>query len=120
MQDFGPTSLSFNLVNVSIVDNKQWFENVGPENEYQTKMKSQLRKGGANALNVYLVSFSNSQSAGLLGYSTFPATYDEAPLDDGVVVLFTSLPGGTSVPFDEGRTLTHEGDPSEHLNDLER
>jgi len=71
-------------------------------------LQEKFRVGDASTLNVYLVSFDNTASKGLLGYATFPSDYEAAPKDDGVVVLYTSLPGGTAVPFNEGRTLTHE------------
>ena len=45
---------------------------------------------------------------GLLGYSTFPIMYNNNSVDDGVVILYSSLPGGATSPFNLGRTLTHE------------
>jgi len=75
---------------------------------YQTAMKNQLRLGGVNALNVYGVGFVSGSGAGLLGYATFPSSYASNPKDDGVVMLYSSVPGGTSAPYNLGRTLTHE------------
>lgn len=71
-------------------------------------MKKQLRRGGSNALNVYSVSFDNEGADGLLGYATFPSDYNGNPKDDGVVVRYSTLPGGTEVPTNLGRTMTHE------------
>jgi hypothetical protein len=44
-------------------------------------------------------------SGGILGYATFPQGSSAA--EDGVVIHYSSLPGGSS-PYDRGRTLTHE------------
>jgi len=81
---------------------------VGPDTPEQTAMKRRLRRGGPNALNIYTVSFDNEDSVDLLGYATFPDDYDDNPKDDGVIVRYSTLPGGTFAPTNLGRTLTHE------------
>ena len=44
-------------------------------------------------------------SGGILGYAQFPGGPSAT---DGVVVLYSSLPGGSAAPYNQGRTLTHE------------
>ncbi len=83
--------------------NAQWFAQVGPDSSLQTTMKRSLRKGGAAALNVYTVGFTSGSGEGLLGYSTFPSDYASDPTDDGVVILFSSLPGGSTANYNEGK-----------------
>lgn len=107
-KDYTGTGLSFKLVNTTRTMNAGWFNKAAPDSTEQTEMKNALRKGSANTLNVYSVGFTTGDAAGLLGYATFPADYAAYPKDDGVVMLYSSLPGGTMAPFNLGRTLTHE------------
>ncbi|KZW01094.1 zincin [Exidia glandulosa HHB12029] len=106
--DYEGSGISFTNAGADFTTNSAWFNSVGPDSSSQTTMKRQLRKGGANALNVYTVGFVSGSGAGLLGYSTFPSSYSGNPTDDGVVMLYSSVPGGTAANYDEGRTLTHE------------
>jgi hypothetical protein len=96
------TPFTFTLAGVDRTTNRQWYTCTGGSCE--KKMKSALRKGGAGDLNVY----SNNMGQGLLGWSTFPSDYARSPSMDGVVILFSSVPGGAAAPYNEGDTLTHE------------
>ncbi|KAG6866513.1 hypothetical protein C0991_003057 [Blastosporella zonata] len=105
---YASVGVSFTLANTTRTVNSGWFNNAAPDTAVQTAMKTALRQGGAADLNVYTVGFTSGSGAGLLGYSTFPSSYSGAPKDDGVVILYSSLPGGSSSPYDLGQTLTHE------------
>jgi len=106
--DYAGAGLSFTLAGTTHTHKKTWFEEVGPDSDLQTTMKKKLRKGTAKDLNVYTVGFVSGSGAGLLGYATFPADYESNPKDDGVVMLYSSVPGGTMENYSLGRTLTHE------------
>ncbi|KXN84751.1 hypothetical protein AN958_12178 [Leucoagaricus sp. SymC.cos] len=105
---YAGSGLTFTSAGVDHTTNANWFNQVGPSSSLQTSMKSALRKGGVNALNVYTVGFVSGSGAGLLGYSTFPSSYAGNPTDDGVVMLYSSVPGGSAAPYNLGQTLTHE------------
>jgi len=121
-QDYASVGVSWVLAGTTHTVNSDWFNNVGPDSSQQTDMKTSLRQGGAADLNVYSVgfvlqrvgtstkdtkhipfSFKSGSGQGLLGYATFPVDYSANPKDDGVVILFSSVPGGASAPYDLGR-----------------
>ncbi|KAH8915267.1 metalloprotease [Atractiella rhizophila] len=103
---YADSGISFKLAGTDRTKQATWFNTATDGTSAQTQMKTQLRKGGAADLNVYTVGFKDG--SGLLGYSTFPSDYSSDPDNDGCVILYSSLPGGSATPFDEGQTLTHE------------
>jgi hypothetical protein len=100
---FAPTGWSFELAGVDRTTNPAWFE-MGLGTTEERDAKTALRVGTAADLNIYTASL----GGGLLGWATFPVSYAVDPIDDGVVLLYASLPGGGAVPYDEGDTMVHE------------
>jgi hypothetical protein len=97
------TPFRFNLVSTSVTANDAWYT-AGYGSQAEQAMKSALRQGDAGDLNFY----TNNMGGGLLGWATFPTDYASNPINDGVVVLNSSLPGGSADPYNEGDTGTHE------------
>jgi hypothetical protein len=99
----GGFGVRFDLVEVDRTANDRWYA-MRSGSVVEEEAKTALRKGGADALNLY----SANTVGGMLGWSTFPASYASNPKNDGVVVFFSSLPGGSAEPYNLGDTATHE------------
>ena len=97
------TRFRFVLAGVTGTSNATWF-NMGYNSPEESAAKSALRQGGPESLNIYSANLEDS----LLGWATFPSSYNSNSTDDGVVVLYDSLPGGDAAPYNLGDTATHE------------
>ncbi|MEV1017120.1 zinc metalloprotease [Micromonospora sp. NPDC049801] len=95
------TAFAFRLDSINRVTNPSWYPIVDGSSA-ERSMKSSLRVGGKNTLNIYLGELSDD----LLGWATFPQRRLSSM--DGVVVLNESLPGGTATNYNQGDTGTHE------------
>ncbi|MBC8123204.1 MAG: zinc metalloprotease [Gemmatimonadaceae bacterium] len=97
------TGFSFFISSVDRTDNAFWF-GMTPGSTAEREAKTALVKSPTTTLNFYTA----NPSGGLLGWATFPWNLASAPTNDGVVVLYSSLPGGSAAPYNEGDTGTHE------------
>ena len=91
------TGFSFYLAGTDRFYNSTWHTD-----GQSTTYRSQTRKGGKNALNIWLLDFS------YLGIATFPWDYASNPSIDGIRVQYSSLPGGSATNFNLGKTASHE------------
>jgi hypothetical protein len=100
---YAGTGWTFNLVSVDRTTNSSWYT-AGPGTTAERNMKQALRQGTADDLNIY----TSNPGGGYLGWATFPSSYNSRPWDDGVVILYSSVPGGSAAPYNLGDTATHE------------
>lgn len=97
------TGFRFELQELNYIPTNRW-RNLEIGNSVEIDLKTSLKKGDSEALNVYIMPYLGEA----LGWSSFPWEYSSAPELDGVVIGKNNLPGGSGYPYDEGATLVHE------------
>ncbi len=100
---FSDTGFSFVIASVDYTDNASWYA-MRPGSMAERRAKQALAVDPHTTLNIYIAGL----DSGLLGWASFPADLDDNPVDDGVVVLNESLPGGGAWPYNLGDTAVHE------------
>ncbi len=100
---YGVHGIQFTKASVTRTEDARLFKmTMGSAAEREGKTK--LGKDTPKALNFYTAGI----GGGLLGWATFPSQLAADPALDGVVILHSSLPGGASAPYDQGKTAVHE------------
>lgn len=95
------TPALFQIDSVDFLDNATCFR-MTPGSAVEKMCKNAL----ARDPNIFLNFYTSNPGGGILGWATFPAPNLNS--SDGIVVLYSSLPGGAAFPFNEGDTGTHE------------
>lgn len=84
-------------------DNTNAFNNCYNSN-WENAIKSRLAVDPARTLNIYTC----NPAGGILGWAYFPNSFPESNYLHGVVLLYSTVPGGTAAPYNLGDTGTHE------------
>ncbi|GAA1783551.1 zinc metalloprotease [Streptomonospora arabica] len=95
------TGFGFDLAETTRTANNAWFSDFA---EHEEEIKDRLRQGGAETLNLYITDLGE----GVLGQAAFPQEYSSDPGNDGVVMSYRTVPGGSQQDFDRGYTAVHE------------
>ena len=97
---FASAGFQFVLTRTDETTNNNWYK--APPGSTSKEMRAALHQGTMAALNVY----SSSPDGGVLGFATLPSS--KAGDKDGVVILHSTVPGGSAAPYNKGATLVHE------------
>lgn len=93
----------FTTVSTSRTSNSTWYNGCYTTSTANA-MKAALAVSPSTTLNIYTC----NPSGGILGYAYFPNSFPENDTRHGVVLLYSSLPGGSAAPYNLGDTATHE------------
>lgn len=97
------TGYTFVKASVDRTANSKYFT-MTPGSRNEKNAKNALGINETSSLNFYTA----KPGQNLLGWATFPWNLAGNPSQDGVVIHYASLPGGTLAPYNLGGTATHE------------
>ena len=97
------TGYTFTLAGIERVNNRKWFT-MTPGSSAEIQAKNAMANTPGSALNIYTC----KPGQNLLGWAVFPWTSAAGTNQDGVVIHYNSLPGGSLAPYNLGGTATHE------------
>jgi hypothetical protein len=100
---FKKWGFKFKLQAVTRTNNNKWFNKCHKSGVYR-KMTKSLSVDPDKTLNIY----SCNPGGSLLGFAYLPGSSVTGTAQDGVVVLYSTLPNGTAAPYNLGDTGTHE------------
>lgn len=95
------TGFRFELAATRRWQNDDWFDRAVQE-EVHMPMRAATRQGGKNTLNIWSVKVPYE------GWSDFAWDAERLKATDGMLLNWTTLPGGSHPKHDEGKTASHE------------
>ena len=102
-ESFAGSGYSFQLQEIRRY-RKNRFATKCDKNGVERRMKRKHAVDVETTLNIY----SCRPGGGILGYAYLPSDLPEDDLRHGVVILYSSMPGGNAAPYNLGDTLVHE------------
>jgi len=101
---FSPMKVKFKENSAKTKNSKSFFK-MGHRSLAERKAKTQLQSiDPGTGLNFYTA----GPAGGILGWATFPYLLAGDPVMDGIVVLHSTMPGGSSPRYNLGVTAVHE------------
>ncbi|MEM6287780.1 MAG: M43 family zinc metalloprotease [Bacteroidota bacterium] len=101
---FAAVGFRFVLAALQRVENPEWYNDLRLDSQEESAMKRALALDPARYMNVYTANL----ALDFLGWATIAQPGAEADIEQGVVLLDQSLPGGDAAPYNLGHTGTHE------------
>ncbi len=99
-RSYARTPFKFKLSKITRTTNNTWFT-MTIDSSAEVNAKKKLHRGGMATLNVYTTGTTDA-----LGWATFP--WEQKGNQDGIILDYGTLPGGSRAKYNLGDTLVHE------------